>query len=248
MARALWQGAVAFGLVHVPVALYPAAHQTRLDLDLLDKRTMDLVGYLKVNKKTGKEVSREDLVKGYEYEKGHYVVLSDEDLKRANPTATQTVEIIGFVKQGEIPSPYYDTPYYLVAGKRGDKPYALLRETLKRSGRVALATVVIQTKQHLAVVQPMDRLLLLNTLRFPDEIRSIEDLGLSDAEPKNVKVGERELEIAQQLVDSMAEKWDPAKYHDTYREDVLARIEKKVKAGDTEEVEEPRKAARPTAE
>src|SRR5438128_1064021 len=119
MARALWQGAISFGLVHVPVALHSAVRPSRLDLDLLDRRTMDPVGYLKVNKRTGKEVSREDTVKGYEYEKGHYVVLEDEDLRRANPTATQTVEIFAFVEQAEIPIIFYDAPYYLVPGKRG---------------------------------------------------------------------------------------------------------------------------------
>jgi len=239
MARALWQGAISFGLVHVPVALHSAAKPGRLDLDLLDRRTMDPIGYLKVNKRTGKEVPREEMVKGYEYEKGRYVVLGEEDLRRANPTATQTVEIRSFVEPAEIPVVYYDTPYYLVPGKRGEKAYALLRETMKRAGRIAVATVVIQTKQHLAAVLPTDRLLVLNTLRFADEIRDTKELEVPAAGLKDAGVEEKELKVALQLVESMAAHWQPEEYHDTYREDVLARIEQKVKAGKTEEVAEP---------
>jgi len=243
MARALWQGAISFGLVHVPVALHSAAKPGRLDLDLLDRRTMDPIGYAKVNKRTGKEVPREEMVKGYEYEKGRYVVLGDEDLRRTNPTATQTVEIMSFVDPAEIPVLYYDTPYYLVPGKRGEKAYALLRESMKRAGCIAIATVVIQTKQHLAAVLPTDRLLVLNTLRFADEIRDTKDLEVPAAGVKDAGVEEKELKVALQLVESMAGHWQPDKYHDTYREDVLARIEKKVKAGKTEEVAEPEEEA-----
>jgi DNA end-binding protein Ku len=148
----LWRGAISFGLVHVPVELHPAAQRHQLDLDLLDRRTMDPVGYQRVNKKNGKVVPWSDIVKGYEYQKGRYVVLDEDDFKRANPKATQTVEIICFVRPEQVPPFFYDTPYYLVPGKRGEKTYALLREAMRQTGLIGIAKVVIQTREHLAAV------------------------------------------------------------------------------------------------
>lgn len=237
MPRALWKGAISFGLVHVPVELYPAAQRHSLDLDWLDKRTLDPIGYKKINKSTGREVSPEQIVKGYEYEKGKYVVLGDADFRRANPAATQTVEILAFIPAGEVPAEYYDTPYYLTPGRRGEKVYALLREAMKAAKRHALAHVVIQTKQHLALVRPQDRLLMLNTLRYPDEIR---DASALEAPPAGVKAGgvrSDELKMALRLIEDMTESWDPSKYRDTYRDDVLARVREKVKSGETHAAE-----------
>src|SRR5512132_2790309 len=142
MPRAIWKGAISFGLVNVPVELYPASQSSTLDLTWLDKRSMDPVGYKRVNKRTGKEVPKEEIVKGYEYQDSRYVVLGPEDFKRANPVATQTVEILAFVDREQIPRMYFDTPYYLVPGKRGEKGYALLRETMRRADRAAIASVV----------------------------------------------------------------------------------------------------------
>lgn len=245
MARALWKGAISFGLVHVPVELYSAAKQNNLDLDLLDKRTMDPIGYQRINKKTGKEVAWDQIVKAYEYKDGRYVVLGDEDFKRANPVATQTVEILAFVEPSEIPIVYYDTPYYLVPGKRGEKVYALLRETMKRAQRVAIASVVISTRQHLAAVVPRGRILILNTLRYADEIRPIDEFDLPAESPKAAQLNAKEIEMAMQLLKNMGEKWKPEQYHDTYREDILARVKEKVKAGETEVVAEPEKEEQP---
>jgi DNA end-binding protein Ku len=245
MPRALWKGAISFGLVHVPVELYPAAQRHSLDLDWLDKRTLEPIGYKKINKSTGKEVKSDQIVKGYEYEKGKYVVLGEEDFKRANPVATQTVEILAFIPEGEVPAEYFDTPYYLGPGRRGEKVYALLREAMKQAKRQALAHVVLQTKQHLALVYPQDRLLMLNTLRYADEIRASTGIELPASGAKGGGLKSNELKMALRLIEEMTERWDPAKYRDTYREDILKRVNAKVKAGETREAAEPEEEAAP---
>ena len=231
MPRALWKGAISFGLVHVPVSLYPASKSEGLSFDMIDKRDFAPVGYKRYNKKTGEEVTREHIVKGYEYEKGEYVVITDEDFKQANVEATQTVDIVGFVDAASVAPYYYDTPYYLEPGKRGEKGYTLLREVLKRTGRVAIANVVIRSRQHLAAVIPVERVLVMNTLRFANEIRSIDDMSLPEAGAKGLT--EKELAMGERLVDDMTEKWKPEQYKDTYSDDLMARIEKRVKAGET---------------
>ncbi|WP_332674216.1 non-homologous end joining protein Ku [Aromatoleum sp.] len=245
MPRVVWKGAIAFGLVNVPVALYPASTANRLDLDLLDRRDFAPVGYQRINKRTGEVVASEDIVKGYEYEKDQYVVVTDEDFREANVKATQTVDILSFVAQEDIAPYYFDTPYYLEPGRRGEKGYALLRETLRRSGRVGLATVVIRSRQHLAAVIPVGDVLLMNTLRFADEIRSMAELKLPDDKLKALGVSERELEMAERLVEGMVEDWAPEQYRDTYRDDLMARIEQKIESGKTHvvaEAEAPRAA------
>ena len=231
MPRALWKGAISFGLVHVPVSLYPASKSEGLSFDMIDKRDFAPVGYKRYNKKTGEEVTREHIVKGYEYEKGEYVVITEEDFKQANVEATQTVDIVAFVDAASVAPYYYDTPYYLEPGKRGEKGYTLLREVLARTGRVAIANVVIRSRQHLAAVIPVDRVLVMNTLRFANEIRSMEDLSLPEAGAKSLT--EKEIAMGQRLVDDMTEKWKPEQYKDTYSDDLMARIEKRIKAGET---------------
>src|SRR5688572_18670661 len=188
MPRALWRGAITFGLVNIPVALHSAEKRNKLDLTLLDRRNFAPVGYKRVNKETGREVGWEQIVKGYEYEKGSYVALSEEDFKRANVEATQTVDIQAFVDAADIAPIYFDTPYYLSPDKRGAKGYALLRETLRKSGKAAIANVVIRTRQHVAVLLPKEDMLVLNTLRYADEVRSTEDYEL----PGNAKASARE--------------------------------------------------------
>lgn len=226
MPRAIWKGAITFGLVHIPVALYPGSKPNELDLDLLDRRDSAPVGYQRVNKRTGKPVDKENIVKGYEYEKGRYVIVTDEDLRRANVKATQTVEIQAFVHGDEIAPYYFDTPYYLEPGKRGEKGYALLRETLKRTGRVGLATVVIRTRQHLAALMPVGDMLVLNTLRFAAEIRPARALRLPGSTSKGTGVAPKEIHMAARLVDDMTEGWQPERYRDTYRDDLLERIKR----------------------
>jgi DNA end-binding protein Ku len=242
MARSLWKGAISFGLVNVPVELHSAKKRAaELDMTMLDKRDLAPVGYKRVNKATGKEVAWGDVVKGYEYKDDKYVVLSDEDFRRANPEASRTVDILAFVELADIEPQYFETPYYLKPEKRGEKAYALLRETLQKAGKAGVASVVIRTKQYLAALVAQDDLLVLNTLRYAEELKAPSELEVPKA-----KVTPKELDMALRLVDDMADKWQPAKYKDTYRDDLLKRIKEKVKAGQTEELTEPEKdAARP---
>jgi DNA end-binding protein Ku len=230
--RVLWKGAISFGLVHVPVSLYPATRSESLSFDMIDKRDFSPVGYKRYNKRTGEEISRENIVKGYEYEKGEYVVVSDEDFKQANVEATQTVDIVAFVDAAAVAPYYYDTPYYLEPGKRGEKGYSLLREVLRKTGRVGIANVVIRSKQHLAALIPLERMLLMNTLRFAHEIRPASELSLPEEGLHGLS--EKEIAMAERLVDDMTEKnWDPTQYKDTYTSDLMAQIEKKIQSGQT---------------
>jgi DNA end-binding protein Ku len=240
MPRALWKGAITFGLVHIPVALYPAARENRIDFDWLDKRDMKPVGYKRVNKATGKEVDKDDIVKGIEVEDGRYVVLSDEEIRAARPEKTQTVEILAFVDADRVAPIYFDSPYVLAPSGRGsEKVYLLLREALKASGKVGIAQVVIQTKQHLALLMPDDEALLLNTLRWNEEIRSRDDLGLPGAASGKQAPAERELQMAKQLIDDMSADWDPAQYHDRSREDLMALVHEKMDKGEIRRIEAP---------
>jgi DNA end-binding protein Ku len=242
MARGLWKGAISFGLVHVPVELHSAQKRSsELDLTMLDRRDLAPVGYQRVNKSSGKEVPWEDVVKGYEYEDGQYVVLSDEDFRRANPDAAKTVDIVAFVPLEAIPPQFFDTPYYVVPGKRGEKAYALLRDTMKKAGKAGIATVVIRTRQYLAALVAQDEVMILDTLRYDDELKDVAELGTTAQTLKAVKATPKELDMALRLVEDMSEDWKPSKYHDTYREDLLKRIEEKVKAGQTEEITKPEK-------
>jgi DNA end-binding protein Ku len=231
MPRALWKGAISFGLVHIPVSLHPASRSQGLSFDMIDKRDFAPVGYKRYNKRTGEEIPREHIVKGYEYSKGEYVIISDEDFKQANVEATQTVEIVAFVDAAAVAPFFYDTPYYLEPGKRGEKGYTLLREVLNRTHRVGIANVVIRSRQHLAALIPVGRMLVMNTLRWADEIRSMADLDLPEA--GTGEVSEKELSMAERLVDDMSDEWTPEKYKDTYTDDLLARIEDRIKAGQT---------------
>ena len=232
MPRVLWKGAISFGLINIPVGLYSAGKSNELNFTLLDRHDLTPVGYNRVNKGTGKAVAWDQIVKGYEYEKGRYVVMSEGDFKQANVHATQTVEILSFVRAEQIPFVLYETPYFLAPDKRGAKGYALLRETLRRAGKVAITQVVIRTRQHLAVLAPLGPVLVLDTLRYPDELRPIDDLDLPSE--RSVKINEREVEMAMRLVEEMSEDWQADQYHDTYREDVLARVQQKIDEGKTE--------------
>jgi DNA end-binding protein Ku len=235
MPRPLWKGAISFGLVNIPVDLYSGARSDTLDFDWIDKRDMSPVGYQRINKKTGKPVPKEAIVKGYAYEKGHYVLLSDEDFRQANPKATQTVDIIAFVEAGSIAPPFFETPYRLVPGKRGEKAYALLREGLRESRKVGVALVVIRNRQHLAALMVWGDMLLLEIVRWYGEILQPNEFELP-ASGKKAGVSEKELALARRLIDDMSDEWKPTQYKDTYRDDLLAQIERKVKAGKTEVV------------
>jgi DNA end-binding protein Ku len=245
MARAFWKGAISFGLVYIPVELYSATHGATLDLDFLDKRDFSPVGYQRYNKRTGKLVEWKDIVRGYQYQKGKYVALSDEDFRQANAKASQTIEITSFTDAANITPEYYETPYYVAPQKGGQKVYALLREALKRTGRVAIANVVIRTRQHLAVLLPEGELLELNTLRFADEIRSPADVGVQVPGARSAGISAKEIAMAQKLIEEMSGPWEPRKYHDTYREDLLKRIDEKVRDRDTHTLTQATAATKP---
>jgi DNA end-binding protein Ku len=237
--RVLWKGAISFGLVHIPVALYSATTDHSIDFDWLDKRTMDPVGYKRVNKKTGKEIAREQIVKGIAYEDGQYVVLTDAEIAAAYPRTTQTVEIETFVPADSIPFVYLERPYYVAPINRGAKVYALLRETLQRTGRVGVARVVIQTKQHLAVLVPSGPGLVLNLLRWGADIRPWKDLPLPAEGAKAAGLSERELKMAGELVEDMSSDWDPDEFKDSFKDEIMRLVDQKVAAGDTESVTQP---------
>jgi DNA end-binding protein Ku len=242
MARAIWKGSISFGLVNIPIALYPATRREELKFRLLRKSDLSPVNYKRVAEKDGKEVDWDQIVKGYEYEKGKYVVLKDEDFERVDLEATQTVDIQDFVGQEEIDPMFFYKPYYLEPQKGGDKAYALLRDALKDSNKVGIAKVVIKTRQYLAGVKPEDGALVLELMHFADELADPEKLHV----PKKTEVGKREMNMAKSLIDSMSSKWNPEKYKDDYREALMEVIEEKVEAGGKEIEEKPKKPPKPT--
>ncbi len=236
MPRAIWKGAISFGLVHIPVSLVSATSSQGVDFDWLDKRSMDPVGYKRINKTTGKEVTKENIVKGVAFEKGRYVVLSEDEIRSAHPKSTQTIEIIAFVASDQIPLQNIDTPYFLAPDKRGGKVYALLREALKKTGKVALANVVLHTKQHLAALMPLESALVLVMLRWPAEVRSLDELELGSDVTKPA-LAKGELDMAKRLVEDMSADWQPDEYRDSFQDKIRALVAKKAKAGKIEDVE-----------
>jgi DNA end-binding protein Ku len=241
--RPIWKGTINFGLVNIPVALYSAETDNSIDFDLLDKRDFSRVRYRRVNEKTGREVPWDAIVKGYEYKKGEYVALSDEDFLKANVEATQSIDILDFVDAADISPIYFDKPYYLAPLKNGERAYALLREVLRRTGKVGIARVVIRTREHLAALLSNGPVLILNLLRFPHELR---DPSALDVPETGAAVGSnQELKMAQRLVETMAGKWNPKKYRDEYHQDLLQLIDKKIKSGQTKVIGPAEAAPRP---
>src|SRR5947199_6178562 len=242
MTRAIWKGSISFGLVNIPIALYPATRREELKFRLLRKGDLRPVNDKSVAEKDGKEVPWDQIVKGYEYEKGKYVVLKDEDFERVDLEATQTVDIQDFVHVDEIDPMFFYKPYYLEPQKGGEKAYALLRDALEDSNKVGIAKVVIKTRQYLAGVKPEDGALVLELMHFADELADTEKLHV----PKKMEVGKREMNMAKSLIDSMSSKWEPEKYRDDYREALMEVIEEKVEDEGKEIEEKPRKAPKPT--
>jgi len=235
--RAIWKGAISFGLVNIPMALYPATRTEELKFRLLRASDQSPVNYKRVADADGKEVPWDQIVKGYEYEKGKYIILKDEDFQRVDIEATQTVDITTFVKLEEVNPIFFHKPYYMEPQKGGDKAYALLREALKVSKKIAIAKVVIKTRQHLAAVKPQGNGLMLELMHFASELLSMDDLKV----PGSVTVGKKELQMAVALIDSMSDDWKPEEYVDEYREALEKVIEEKVKKGDTSGLKTPPK-------
>ncbi|MEP6955424.1 MAG: Ku protein [Chthoniobacterales bacterium] len=234
--RAIWKGSISFGLVNIPIALYPATRKEELKFRLLRSSDHSPVNYKRVAAADGKEVPWDEIVKGYEYEKGKFVILGEKDFQRVDLEATQTVDIQDFVDVDEIDPMYFYKPYYLEPQKGGDKAYTLLREALADGKKVGIAKVVIKTRQYLAGVKATKHALVLELMHFGEELADAEKLNV----PKTLEVGKREKEMAKALVDSMSTKWDPNKYHNDYREALLEVIEEKVEAGGKELEEKPK--------
>ncbi len=222
--RPIWTGAIGFGLVNIPIKLYSASQSSSLDLDMLDKTDHANIKFLRVNEKTGKEVKWESIVKGYKYN-DDYVILDDKDFEAASAKKTKTVEISDFVKEEEISSIYYETPYYLEPDKSGTRAYELLLEALKKTKKVGIATFVMRSKESLAVLRPDKSVLVLNRIRFEEDIRDPKELTL----PDNTSIKPAELQMAVSLINQLSGKFDLSKYKDTYREELLKVIHAKAK-------------------
>jgi len=242
-ARTIWKGAISFGLVHIPVGLHTATTESGVDFDWLDKRSMDPVGYKRINKRTGKEIDKDNIVKGVAYEDGKYVIVSPEEISEAYPRTTQTIEIQQFVDAGAVPFVYLERPYYVAPINKGHKVYALLRDTLAKTGKIGIAKVVIQTKQHLAALIPSGDALVLNLMRWGDEVKSVEGLDLPKAGAKNMTPNASEMTMAKLLVDDMSGEWDPEQYKDEFKAAVMELVEQKANAGETETVIEPQESS-----
>jgi DNA end-binding protein Ku len=233
MPRVTWKGAITFGLVHVPVALYPASQEVGIDFDWLDKRSMDPVGYKRVNKRTGREIQADDIVKGIKQADGEYVILSEDQIEAAYPKSTQTIEIESFVKASEIPFTLLATPYYLEPLGKGEKVYALLRESMFEAGVIGIARVVMHTKERLAALIPSGAALVLNTIRWAGEIRPLAELKLPPAGKTAAGLKPGELKMAAQLIGDMTGPWKLDDYSDKFTDAILALVSKKVEAGET---------------
>jgi len=222
--RSIWSGAIGFGLVNIPVKLFSAVQQSDLDLDMLDKKDNSNIRFKRVNEKTGKEVAWENIVRGYNLD-GQYVILSDEDFKKASPEKTKIIEIAEFVDEDKVDSMYFETPYYLEPQKAGVKAYGLLRDALKKSGKTGLASFVLRTKESLALIKPIDNTLILQKIRYEQEIRKPEGLEIPDSESKPA-----ELKMAIALIEQLSSpKFDISKYKDTYSDELMKLIEAKAK-------------------
>lgn len=229
MSRPIWRGHITFGLVNIPVVVHSGDKQIDLHFRLLDSRNQARVRYERINEETGEEVPWQEIVKGFEYEEGKYVVLKDEDFEKVAVEVNKAVEIENFVDGKQIDYVYFDKPYYLIPDKKGEKGYVLLREVLRRTGKVGIAKVVIRTRQYLAALLPQSNVLVLELLRFHQEIRGTSELDVPKGSVKSYKISEKELTLAQQLVESMSTKWEPHRYHDEYRDALMKWIEKKSK-------------------
>ncbi|RYZ65589.1 MAG: Ku protein [Proteobacteria bacterium] len=243
MPRAIWKGAIGFGLVTIPVSLYPALRREELAFHMLRESDLSPISFKRVAKNDGKEVPWDKIVKGYEYEKGKYVVLKPEDFARVDIEATQTVDILSFVDLDEVDPVLFNKPYFMEAGKGGDKAYALLRDSLAKSNKIAIAKVVIKTRQYLAAVKPKRNGLVLELMYFPDELIDDKEFNM----PGKKEVSAAEMKMATQLIDSMTVKWDPTQYDDDYQNALEKMIEEKIERGG-EEPEEAPKPKRRSAE
>lgn len=230
MAQSIWKGHITFGMVSIPVALYSAEVTDELRFSLLDRRDRAPIGYRKTNKSTGREVAPDDIVKAYEFEKGEFVLVTPEDLKRANAEATKAIEILDFVDPDEIPPMLYERPFWLAPSPKGEKAYRLLADTIRDSEKVGIALVVFSHRQHLAVLGVQDGVLMLDILRFANELRAPSDVDIDAKALARIKLSAREQDLARRLVADMTTKFDHARYHDAYRDDLREFLEAKARS------------------
>lgn len=235
--KALWKGSISFGLVNIPIKLYSGTQAHNLSLHMIRQKDKCAIEYVRVCKKDGKEVAWEDIAKGYKRENGDYVVIDKADIAKVQPEKSDTLDIFEFIKEEEIPSKYLEKPYICEPTKEAKKVYALLREALKKSGKVGLCKFVMRTAQHMGILKVEDDAILLIQIRFQDELRDPEEAGLI---PKDIKIQKKELDLAINIIDSLTDKFDPKKYKDTYKEDLIKMIKKKAAAKPGAKVPEPK--------
>lgn len=221
--RAIWTGSISFGLVNIPVKLYSATNQHQIDLDMLDKETLAPIRYARISTDSGKEIPWNEIVKGYKYDGEHYVVITDEDFKKVNVRKTKTIDILDFVREEEIEPIYYEKPYYLEPTKGAGKAYVLLREALRRAGKVGIASFVIRNREHIGVLKPYQKMIVLDQIRFASEIRKPDELDI----PQEEEFRGKEVDMALALIDQLTVKFNPEAYRDTYTEEMLKLIEEK---------------------
>jgi DNA end-binding protein Ku len=238
MARPLWKGHISFGMVSIPVTLAPADRPDELSFELLDDRDLAPIGYRKVNKKSGGEVPPDHIVRGFRLDDGQVVVVSDDDLKQASPERTQSFDLRGFVDRGQVPPQYFERPYYLQPTGAGQKGYALLREAMASLNKAGIGSVVLRARQHLALLFVDGPWIVMNTLRYPNELKDPKEFDVPKKTPDELGISDKELRMAQRLVEEMVEPWEPGQYHDEYRDELMAAIRRKAESGE----------ARPTAE
>lgn len=240
--KALWKGSISFGLVNIPIRLYSGTNQHRVDLDMIRQKDKCPIQYVRVCKKDGKEVPWDDIAKGYRKDNGDYVVIDKSDFEKISPEKTKTIDIFEFVKEEEIPSKYLEKPYITEPSKDAKKVYALLREALKKSGKVGLCKFVMRTTQHLGILKVEEDAILLIQIRFDDELRDPHEVKI----PTDIKISKKEIDMAMSIIDQLTEEFDPSKYKDTYKSDLIKMIKKKAKAKPGAKTPAPRKRKKTT--
>jgi DNA end-binding protein Ku len=237
MARPIWKGHISFGLVHVPVILHSGERRADIRFHLIDSRNAARIRYERINEETGEEVPWDRIVKGYEYSDNNYVLLSEDELEHASVEMTRTIEIEQFVDLAEIDVRYFERPYLLVPESKGEKGYVLLREAISKTGKAGIARVVIRARQHLAALMAHGDALVLELLRFHQELRDLDDFDLPGSDLRQYKITKAEVELASQLIEGMSAEWNPTDYEDEYRTALMKLVERKVESGETEAIE-----------
>ena len=237
MARPIWKGHITFGLVNVPVVLYAAEQRTDISFRLIDSRNSARVQYERVNEETGEEVPWDKIVKGFQHDGDQFVLLSEEELERASEELTRTIDIEQFVELTQIDPIFFDKPYYLVPDKGGQKGYVLLREAMAKSGKVGIAQVVIRTRQHLAALRPEHDALVLTLMRYQQELRDLADYDIPGHDLRQYKISPKEIAMAEQLIETLTDDWQPEKFHDEYHDAVMELIHSKIAAGESQPVD-----------